>query len=73
MYLFIDELEYIDDAGDDFFNGFLTVREYARILDIAREKASYDCDFRANRISTNSYFDLINRLGYSCGRIRKHL
>lgn len=72
MY-FINELEYINEAGDDFFNRYLNVREYAKILDIAQEKQLYDIMLQERRTTVESHDHALDQLGGYCWLIRNHL
>lgn len=73
MPSFINELEYINEAGDDFFSHNLNVKEYAEILNIAQEKTIYDNMFQQNMTSVDSYEHALDQLGHYCWLIRNHL
>ena len=73
MYFFINELVYIEEAGDDFFKGYLSIKEYAKILDIAKEKQLYDIMLQERRTTVESHDHALDQLGGYCWLIRNHL
>ena len=69
---FINELEYINEAENDYNNGHLTKEEYAEIVEIAYEKLICDTMFMQGRTTVESHDHALDQLGGYCWLIRNH-